>query len=59
MAGGKAGNAISKLCTDRATRIGWVDSSGELFVAHWDGEMTNKSWKRNMFRHVKTQNYKE
>ena len=43
MAGGKAGNAISKLCTDRATRIGWVDSSGEPFVAQWDGEMTNKS----------------
>ena len=58
MASGKAGNAIGKLCNGRATKIVWVDSSTEPLVAHWDGEMANKSWKRNMCRHVKAQNLK-
>ena len=58
-AGGKVGNALGKLCTSRVTKIVWVDCSAEPFVAPWDGEMANKSWKRNMFWHVKTQNYSE
>ena len=57
MAGGKVGNAIGKLCIGRVTKIVWVDRSAKSFVAQWDGEMTNKSWERNMFRHVKTQNF--
>ena len=35
-----------------------MDRSAEPFVAHWDGEIANKSSKRNMLRHVKTQNIK-
>ena len=56
---GQAGHAISELCTGQATEIVWMGRYAEPFAAHWDGEMANKSWKRNMFRHVETQNYKE
>ena len=56
MAGGEAGNAMGKLCAGRATKIVWVDRYAEPFVVYWDGEMPNKLWKRNMCRHVKTQN---
>ena len=59
MAGGKAGNAMGKFCFGRATKIVWVDRSAEPFVVYQDGEMANKSWKMNMRRHVKTQNYEE
>ena len=59
MAGDEAGSAIGKLYSGWATKIVWVDCSAEPFVAHWDGEMANKSWKRKMFRHVKTQIYTE
>ena len=59
MAGGKAGNAIGRLCAGRATKIVWVDHSAEPFIAHWDGEIGNESCKKSMFRHVKTQKDKE
>ena len=59
MVGGEAGNAISKFCAGRTTKNEWVDHSAEPFIAHWDGEIANKSLKRNKFRHVKTQKYKE
>ena len=54
MAAGEAGNEIGKLCAGGATKIVWVDRSAEPFVVHWDGEMANKSWKRNIGRHVGT-----
>ena len=56
-AGGEVGNAIGKLRAGKATKIVWVDRFANPFVAHWDGEIANKSWKKNMFMHVKTQNY--
>ena len=34
MAGGKAGNAMGKLCFGRATKIVWVDRSAEPFVVY-------------------------
>ena len=58
MVGGEAGNATSKFCAGRRTKNEWVDHSAEPFK-HWDGEIANKSWKRNKFRHIKTQKYKE
>ena len=42
MVGGKAGYAISKLCTFQATKNGSVNHSAELLGAHWIEEMTNK-----------------
>ena len=36
MAGGEAGNAMGKLCTNRTTKIVWVDRSAEPFVVYWD-----------------------
>ena len=42
MAGGEAGNAISKLCVGRATKNVYVDRSAEPFVAHWDGEKADE-----------------
>ena len=59
MIGDEAGYAISKLCTGRAIKNVSVDRSAEPFVTHWDEEMANESWKRNMFRYVKTLKYKE
>ena len=44
-----------QILASQVTKIVWVDNSAEPIVAHWDGEMANKSWKRNMLRHVKTQ----
>ena len=43
MAGGKAGNAIGRLCAGRAIKIVWVNHSAEPFIAHWDGEIANES----------------
>ena len=48
MAGGEAGNAMGKLCVSRATKIVWVDRPAGPFVVYWNGEMANKSSKRNM-----------
>ena len=59
MAGGEAGNAIGTLCASLETKIVRVDPSAEPFIAYRNGEMANKSWKRNIFRHVKIQKYKE
>ena len=42
MAGGEAGNVISKLCASQATKKGPVNCSTELMGAHWNEEMANK-----------------
>ena len=42
MAGGEAGNVISKLCAGQATEKGSVNYSAGSMGAHWDEEMTNK-----------------
>ena len=42
MAGGEAGNVISKLCVGQATEKGSVNCSAGSMGAHWDEEMTNK-----------------
>ena len=41
MAGGKASNKISKLCTSQATKNVLVDGSAEPVGAYWDGEKAN------------------
>ena len=38
------------------TKIVWVDRSAEPLAAHWDGEITNKSCKKNMCSCIETQN---
>ena len=40
--GGEAGNLISKLCTNLATKNGLVNRSAEPLGAHWDEEVANK-----------------
>ena len=42
MAGGEAGNVISKLCAGQATEKGSVNCSAGSMGAHWNEEMTNK-----------------
>ena len=42
MAGGEAGNAISKLCPSKATKNGSVNRSVESLGAHEDEETANK-----------------
>ena len=39
---GEAGNAISKLCTGKATKNVLVDRSAEPLGAHWDAEIANE-----------------
>ena len=41
MAGGKASNKISKLCTSQVTKNVLEDGSTEPIWAHWDGEKAN------------------
>ena len=38
----EAGNVISKLCADQATKKGSVNSSAEPVGAHWGEEMAHK-----------------
>ena len=38
---GEVGNAISKLCTSRATKNVLVNGPAEPVGAHWDGEKAN------------------
>ena len=42
MVDGKAGNAISKLCTNWVTKNVQVECSAEPFGADWNEEITNE-----------------
>ena len=59
MVGGKTGNKISKLCAGQATKNVLEDGSTEPVWAHWAGtekRQMDEAQKRNLFRHLKTEN---
>ena len=59
MAGGEAGNVISKLFVGQTTQNGSVNCSTEPLGAHWEEELANKEiQKRSIFGHIPTQKYK-